>query len=71
VIAPVAAMLAGATAPTRPTIIATGADGLVAATQMVEPIVLRSSLIVTLMTRLSLRNKVTFLGGEQYVNHLE
>ena len=64
-IALVAAMLAGATAPTRLIITATGGDGLVAAAQMMEPTVPHVNPVATLMMRTNHRSRTTFFGDEQ------
>ncbi len=62
---PTIAMLAGATAPTRPIITATGGDGLVAAAITVEPIVPHVNPVVTLMMRLNRQSRTTFFGDEK------
>ena len=58
-------MLAGATAPTRPIITATGRDGLVAAAQMMEPTVPHVNPVATMMMRLNRQSRTTFFGDEQ------
>jgi hypothetical protein len=63
-IALAAAMLAGATAPTRPITTATGGDGLVAAAIMMEPNVLRANPVVTLVMRTNRQSRTTFFGDE-------
>lgn len=62
---PAAAMLARATVPTRPIITATRGDGLDAAAQTMESIVLQVNLDVTLMIRTKRRSRTTFFGDEK------